>query len=574
MANTFRISSSRGGLTVTAYRGDGSVLLGFDIDQHLTKDLAGFAVRLTTPGAEPIYLKNRLSFDKPIRHTSTPEERQAAWTDSDRAPFQRFRWQHFPTDVGQGTYKYEVVAMYFSGRSGAALEHGPTVDVSLDLVPADFGNCRIGFTRSYISSQAYNNRFGIKELRKQPRTLTYNTAEYADQYRFLGYTARRMIFSFLDEALRDRTITLDAFVYDLDEPDVIHALEKLGSRLRIFMDDSPLHTGGQALEPEAKRRLIHSAGEKNVHTGHFRRFAHNKVLIQRKNGKAVKVLTGSAGFSLRGLYVQANNVLSFDDDVTAGHYADVFDAVWNNPSGAAFAAGPLSQGWTARRLKAGLPPFEVCFSPHTSAAIALKKVVDAVDAAESSVLFTALDLGGGATVAKLKNLAAADRLFAYGVTQQIEHKKSRGETEEQTAGVTVHGGGAGAGVPIPFPFLSKNVPPPFDKEVNGGSGQVFHNNLVVVDFNGSSPVVFTGSSSLADAAEKSNGDNLVAIYDRAIATMYGVETIRLIDHYRFRAAIKNAKTKALVLKSSNEKWWAPYYDPRSIKNAERLLFVK
>jgi phosphatidylserine/phosphatidylglycerophosphate/cardiolipin synthase-like enzyme len=575
MANTYRISGSRDGLTVTSYRGDGSVLLGFDLDKHLTKDLAGFAVRLTPPGGEPFYLKNRLSFERPIRHDSTPEDRQAAWTDSDRAPFQRFRWQHFPTDVTAGIYKYEVIAMYFSGRDGGPLEHGPAADVSLDLVPADFGSCRIGFTRSYVSSQAYANRFGNKELRKQPKTLTYNTAEYADQYRFLGYTARRMIFSFLDEALRDRALTLDAFVYDIDEPDIVHALEKLGSRLRVFMDDAPLHTESHALEPEVKRRLIHSAGDRNVHTGHFKRFAHNKVLIQRKNGKPVKVLTGSANFSVRGLYVQANNVLIFDDDVTAGQYGAVFDQVWEDPSAAAFAACRLAQAWTPRRLKAGLPPFELCFSPHKNAAISLKKVADAIDAAESSVLFAVMELGGGgAVLSKLKTMAAKGKLFSYGVTQHVQVKKTKGQTEEQTTGVSVHGGGTGAGVLVPFAFLSKNVPPPFDKEVSGGAGQVLHNKFVVVDFNGPNPAVFTGSSNLADGGEKSNGDNLIAIYDRAIATMYGVETIRLVDHYRFRAAIKGAKSKPLLLKSGKEKWWAPYYDPKNIKNTERILFVK
>jgi hypothetical protein len=575
MSNTYRISSSRGGLTVTAYRGDGSVLLGFDLDQHLTRDLAGFAIRLTAPGTEPIYLKNRLSFDKPIRHNSTPEDRQAAWTDSDRAPFQRFRWQHFPTDVVPGTYKYEVIAMYFSGRSGGLLEHGPVVSVALDLLPADFGNCRIGFTRSYVSSQAYVTRFNAKEIRKQPPTLTYNTAEYADQYRFLGYSARRLVFGFLDDALRDRTITVDAFVYDIDEPDIVHGLEKLGSRLRIFMDDAPLHTDGHALEPEVKRRLIHSAGEKNVHTGHFRRFAHDKVLIQRKNGKPLKVLTGSANFSVRGLYVQANNVVVFDDDVTAGHYADVFDQVWEDPSAADFAASPLAQGWTDRRLTAGLPPFELCFSPHKNPATSLKKVADAIDAAESSVLFAVMELGGGGPVlGKLKNMAAKGHPFSYGVTQHVQVKKGKDHAEEQTMGVSVHGGGTGRGVLIPFAFLSKNVPPPFDKEVSGGPGQVIHNKFVVVDFNGPNPVVFTGSSNLADGGEKANGDNLIAIYDRAIATMYGVETIRLVDHYRFRAAIKGAKSKPLLLRSGKEKWWAPYYDPKSVKCAERILFVK
>src|SRR4051812_40461456 len=112
MSNIHNITASKSGLTVTAYRGDGSVLLGFDLDEHLTKDFAGFAVRMTAPGCPPAYLKNRLSFDKPVSQDSTPEERLAVWTDSNLAPFQRYRWQHFPKDVSAGTYRYEVSAMY------------------------------------------------------------------------------------------------------------------------------------------------------------------------------------------------------------------------------------------------------------------------------------------------------------------------------------------------------------------------------------------------------------------------------------------------------------------------------
>ena len=36
------------GLAVTAYDGDGTVLLSFDIDEYKTQNLAGFAVKAVT----------------------------------------------------------------------------------------------------------------------------------------------------------------------------------------------------------------------------------------------------------------------------------------------------------------------------------------------------------------------------------------------------------------------------------------------------------------------------------------------------------------------------------------------
>src|SRR5271166_1678834 len=66
---------------------------------------------------------------------------------------------------------------------------------------------------------------------------------------------------------------------------------------------------------------------------------------------------------------------------------------------------------------------------------------------------------------------------------------------------------------VPFAALVKQVPPPFDKEFAGGQGQVIHDKFIVIDFNDANPVVFTGSSNLAEGGETQNGDNLLAIYD-------------------------------------------------------------
>jgi hypothetical protein len=72
-----------------------------------------------------------------------------------------------------------------------------------------------------------------------------------------------------------------------------------------------------------------------------------------------------------------------------------------------------------------------------------------------------------------------------------------------------------------------------------------------------------------------NGDNLVAFYDRRIASIYAVEAIRLIDHYRFRAAMRTAtNVKPLRLKRRGERWAAAFYDPQNARFRERLLFVR
>src|ERR1035441_2580124 len=87
-----------------------------------------------------------------------------------------------------------------------------------------------------------------------------------------------------------------------------------------------------------------------------------------------------------------------------------------------------------------------------------------------------------------------------------------------------------SGVLVPFSALIKQVPPPFDKEFTGGAGQVIHDKFIVIDFNDANPVVFTGSSNLADGGETQNGDNMLAFYDPAVARIFAAEAIQIGTH--------------------------------------------
>ena len=254
------------------------------------------------------------------------------------------------------------------------------------------------------------------------------------------------------------------------------------------------------------------------------------ILRKAATNEPIKVLTGSANFSIRGLYVQANNILVFDDPDTAGWYAKVFDEVWSEKKAATsateFAKSALVRDWTPRVDADGLPPFQLCFSPHpkpkTGSLCSLKKVADAIDGAVSSVLFAVMELSGsGSVMQKLKQEQAKNPdLFWYGVTQSVSADGGKAKkggaavgsvASEKVTGVTVSKAD-GKHILVPFAYLHGNVPAPFNAEVNGGSGQVIHNKFVVVDFNGPNATVFTGSSNLADGGEEANGDNLIGIY--------------------------------------------------------------
>ena len=552
---------SNNGLTVAAYAGDGDVLLAFSLDDSVLKQnsLAGFSIQLTPPNGQPQFLSNRLNFTQPVTAGTTPQQQQQQWTTSQDAPFQKFHWVHFPQNVVPGDYKYKVTARYCQGTT---LVDGPSAEVCIQLMPPQAGNFQLGLTRGYVSSQAYATQFKNAPIRPDPKSLDYDTKSFQPAYEWLGWHARKLVFDLLTECVNDKSITVDMFAYDFDEPDILKMCESLGSRLRIFLDNAPLHTG-TALEVQVHTRLLKSAGAANVKQGHFQRFAHDKIIIQKKDGKATKVLTGSANFSVRGLYVQANNVLLFDDPKVADTYEQIFESVFSNMSG--YIKTPLATQWFKFPNEgAGVPNFQVSFAPHPKPPMSMQTVVDALKNAKSSVMFAIMELGGsGDTLQTLQNLHLSGKVFSYGMTQT-------------DAGFSLYKPGQ-PGQLVPFSALVKQVPPPFDKEFTGGAGQVIHDKFIVIDFNDTNPVVFTGSSNLAEGGETQNGDNLLAIYDPAIARIFATEAVRLVDHYYFRAAVSKATTVSpLVLSacgSGTQSWWQRDYDPQNMRNVQRLLFA-
>jgi hypothetical protein len=443
---------------------------------------------------------------------------------------------------------------------------GPSVKQIVDLPTAqpNQSNVELGFTRGYISSQAYADRFHNEAIRPKNKSINFDTKSYQKQYEWLGAHAREMVFDFLEECHKDPAIYVDVFSYDFDEPDIIRDLSKIGKRVRVFQDDSKLHTGPKAMEPHTLNALRRAGAD--VKTGHFRRFAHDKIMIQKKKGKAVKVLTGSANFSLRGLYVQANSIIISNDPVIGELYQEAFEQAFTDEN--KFASSPIAAKWfdlensrgASRRKNTDHQALSVSFAPHEHASVSLQRVSDAVESANSSVFFAVMaPEGGGTVMAALENLANREKLLSLGTIQMEKQLK-------------LFKRGIGSAV-TSFSFLHKNVPDPFKDEWNGGPGQVIHHKFIVCDFNDKSPIVFCGSSNLSAGGEQSNGDNLIGIYDRSVAVCYAVEAIRLFDHYRFRTLQENNPLDNPLILDSTDRWTRPYYDAKNIKFRERQVLA-
>jgi hypothetical protein len=556
--------------TVKAYRGDECVMLAMNLPEVACDGLAGFAIARGVDAAHLTYIKNRLSFDpnKGAYATKDPLQELADEVPSSHAPFQKFRWVDFPADAST-PLTYKVDAIYFSGT---ALASKYSVTFHMQFGGELFTSFNLGFTRGYISSQDFADRYGdVRELRPN-NTVDYDTDTTVPKskppvtwrvlYEWLGAHARLLLSEFTQRC-KDDGHGFDVFAYDLDEPDFIKFVAQQAEAkvpVRMILDNSTLHTKPTAREVQSAA-LLTKAGV-DLKRGHFKRYAHSKCVIERDaSGNAIRVLTGSVNFSVRGLYVQSNSVITIDDPQVAGLYGQAFDEAWNDMSN--FQNSEIASGWFDAK-GSGIPAFSVSFAPHKSGDVSLDRVAAAIRNAKSSVLFAVMDLeGAGEVMQELTTLMKRTDIFSYGVTQTLH-------------GIKYYKSSTADGVLVPFSYLKAHVPPPFTAEWSAGFGQVIHHKFVVVDFNGPAPLVYCGSSNLSQGGEQDNGDNLLEIRDPSVAIFYAVEAIKLVDHYEFRALEQTAtETQPLVLQSGSatKPWWRSSFAPNDIKNTERQLFV-
>ena len=88
---------------------------------------------------------------------------------------------------------------------------------------------------------------------------------------------------------------------------------------------------------------------------------------------------------------------------------------------------------------------------------------------------------------------------------------------------------------------------------------------------------------MALGGEKVNGDNLIAIHDGDVATVFAIEALALVDHFdflnrvpadgkpKFASKQQEAVSGGFFL-STSDRWVNPYFDPDDLHSVDRELF--
>jgi hypothetical protein len=553
--------------TLKAHRGEGMVLLAMDWKvAPPPADFVGFAIEYQQPDGDTFFpVNNRLGFAGKDGHAVAPT------LETTVSPIQKFRWVHFPRNAElAGDFVYRVSPVFMDEQS--ELRAGIPQEVALELRRETYpGQLNVAFTRGFVSSQAFVDRYGSKETpistllpadADSGLTFTPTHPKTAEALSWMGFESRSAILEVLDQAIADTAASVCVVAYDLNEPGVVSRLEQLGSRLRVIIDNDGAHGEPDSAEHQAEERLVASAGRENVKRQHMGHLQHNKTIVV-DGPQTQTAVGGSTNHSWRGFFVQANNAVVLHGETPVARFSEAFEGYWNNDGAAGFAATPAS-----KMADLGLTGIDagVAFSPHSADDALLATIAaDIADGTTSSLLYSLAFLSQtpGPILDAIKAVTANDDIFVYGISD-----RKTGGLDVQTPSGNV--------VPVFSSALGKDVPEPFKSESTGGSGIRMHHKFVVIDFDKPTARVYLGSYNFSGSADLQNGENLFLIKDRRIATAYAVEALRIFDHYHFRvvAQAAGASNNPLVLATpprdqSEKPWWDKYYsNPQHVRDRE------
>ncbi len=590
---------------IKAYKGDAMSLLAFDLDEELREDLAGFTIlyKYEINGeVEENYMFNRLVFPEDFlaANAQIPKKDRNSTLYS---PIQKFNWVHVPnTNINTqlpifGEYEYFITPRYIKGGKLLDLDDELTATLKIDVSPFDMKNTKLGFTRGFVSSVAYVNRFGLANNKVRPvpdnkllfditqksgTASRWNDALHAfedvdysfeEQHKWLGWQARQRIMEFLDDAIADPGVHVKAFIYDLDEPEICKRLLTLAgeNRIQITLDNDGKHEDPAHMEMAFDKVFRETvADEEDIQRGHFNNgLAHSKVFIQLKNDKAFRVLTGSTNFSTNGLYINSNHVIVFDNPKIAQLYSDVFDASFGPEKMLAFKGSEHSMN-DHDFDEAGIPGMTITFAPHTKPAAQriFTRISERISRpGNTDILFAVMnDTNNGNILDAVRDQVQSAEVFTYGITDKI------GADADYT--VYLYKPNNKRGVRIRARGISNVLPPPLG-QVPNIDGYAIHHKFIVVNFKGDDPVVYCGSSNLALGPEQKNGDNLLEIRDKDIVTAFAIEALRLVDHFHWRNnELSDQEMKLDDLGTPSKAWYKSWFNENDLHNLQRELYIR
>jgi phosphatidylserine/phosphatidylglycerophosphate/cardiolipin synthase-like enzyme len=559
-----RASKVSDGVSIKAYGGTTGVLLAFDVAPEHRQGLLGFAIEREGGNRPHRWLSGML-------HFPGAEHKAGDLVESNVAPIQKFRWSDYSV-YPNTEYTYTVHPVHGT-PTNPDLGPGPTVTVRTSSVTS--GEHKVLFNRAAAASQAFERDFpGLaKKLDETPHPPGVSVPLPAKPAAWLSRGVLEQITGFCARAL-DPTWALDVGIYEYELKeirDAIDAARARGANTRIIYHADPSDNQTKTNEanvadwpPDQKRARVTSS------------IFHDKfiVLSRMEGDKRIPeaVLCGSTNFTDNGVFRQANVIHVAERTDMAAKYLALFDQIFGDPPGAGLDVGETRKWINENDPLSETDPIFVGFSPRTGGTD-LALFVKEIGAATRDILFcTAFELN----VDVLNALKGADHdsILRFG----LENLPSAitGYHRDRTD-------------PFVATAALDSTLDDFLKESYAGQGSNIHihTKLVVLDFTSDAPTVISGSHNLSHNASANNDENYLIIRGNSdVADCYGVELMRLYDHYRFRwqSSPKSHHPGSQQTPDPcpergkgelcpNEKWATYYFEEGSLEALDRERFA-
>jgi phosphatidylserine/phosphatidylglycerophosphate/cardiolipin synthase-like enzyme len=267
---------------------------------------------------------------------------------------------------------------------------------------------------------------------------------------------------------------------------------------------------------------------------------HNKFMVACDSSQAAQAAwTGSTNWSPTGLCTQINNGILIHDAGVAQDFLDQWGRLRDAKN-----ATPKDLITENSKVKASESGNVDIWFTRSSKGPEMDAVNELVASAKEGIVFLMFQPGGSSILnAIVDRQAKEDGVFVKGVISTMDQadQDQAKVTLVQRGGKEVHkfrivqptgllGIGKWAAEVSRSQFL------------NQIGFAIVHSKVVVIDPNGETPIVITGSHNFSAAASNKNDENLVIIRgSAALAKAYAVQVQSVFDHYNFRAVAASMK---------------------------------
>ena len=515
----------------------------------LIPNCIGFAVYKklideTNAVAEP--LPNRIGF---AGQNPKPGEQRPS-TDW---PIQRFVWTDYDVKFGDEP-NYMVVPMLWNGKE-VQKDTGNASDWSLPVKLQTGKDIEAYFNRGIISSQFMSRQIESLQATDKKATLATTLQDEDSSIRkFLGGVLAEHLFSEMDTVIKDKTISIYASLYELNEEILIGKFKDIGKRANIILANGafqkkPHNDENYDERQDLKNNSDVQVSDRIVKGNHF---AHNKFIVFCKNDKPYKVWTGSTNTTQNGLYTQVNNAIIINNADVAGWYRAEWDKI--KEAGNDYPSDYIDYNSEGHPSEAGVTTW---FAPVGDQQD-MKAAEALIDKAQDGILFLFFNPGTHDTlynkITGLIGKAGGPDLFVHGIMNQdpggkvnplvFIHKSSSRSTDFDT-------------------ILPKSIHDEFGywKDEISPKMVTIHSKVVVIDPFGKNPVVMTGSHNMGPKASASNDDNLNIITGNPdLAIQYAVNILSVYDHYHWRYSLATAQDPSKTYQGlSTDPGWMKSY---------------